>query len=67
MAEKEFKAETYLVEYYCDDCNTPIVHNKIGARWENEKPYISHKCPNCNRLYEFEDLKYPYTRVKYKR
>jgi hypothetical protein len=67
MAEKEYKAETYLIEYHCDECNIPIIQDKVGIRIEKDTPFFSHSCPECKRKYEFAEVKYPHTRVKYVR
>jgi RNase P subunit RPR2 len=68
MAEKAYKAETFLIEYHCDKCNTPIVQKEPhGMRIDNGEPIFIHECLKCRKEYEFNGIKYPYTQVRYVR
>ena len=54
MPEMHFINSPITVEYFCDECNCPVVHieRKIAAA-ENQGLFL-HKCPLCEKQYEFK-------------
>ena len=57
MGEKRVKVETFLVNYFCDNCDTVI--KTSGLVFATSPPIHEHKCPNCGRIYEFRGKSYP--------
>jgi hypothetical protein len=47
MPERETPVETFLVEYDCDNCGTPIVFE--GIVYTVNPPIYPHYCPNCKK------------------
>lgn len=52
---REFKAETFVIRCYCDDCDTELQFKNINY---TDTVQFVHTCPKCDKNYVFEE-KYP--------
>ena len=61
MAEREFKVETYGVDYVCDVCNEGILAQEGNIKIDGENYSYPHRCTSCNTLVNLPE-KYPTVR-----
>lgn len=61
MAEREFKVETYGVDYVCDVCNEGIMVQEGKLKIDGENVSYPHRCVSCGTLVNLPD-KYPTVR-----
>lgn len=61
MAEQKKGVKTFIVRYFCDNCNTEV--EPTGKVLSSNPPKYPHKCPGCEATYTFGH-RYPYQKFK---
>jgi RNase P subunit RPR2 len=63
MSEIKQQVNTFMVNYFCDDCKKGYMvftGKQRPAAVKRGVFYLIHKCSNCGKIKEFENKKYPY-------
>jgi len=61
--EQKIRVETFLIHYYCDDCNSRTIRDVNRKRNFNTDPIqLPYICPNCSKTYVLSE---DYPKVMY--
>lgn len=63
MSEIKQQVNTFMVNYFCDNCKKGYMiftGKQRAAAVKHNVFYLIHKCSNCGKIKEFENKKFPY-------